>query len=269
MTPLSRDWNESTPPGTAPANTLDTIIQHFKTDVRERVSVVIPGWANNGEDPKRVMLPGGLIAARPAGLYTGEVYFASDTQTLSLWNGTEWVDIAFSTITRPILTGTISARPAADGSGRAYFATDTEQFFVEANDTWFLISGGSGSVGATTGISTTNYTLSVSATFPDGGGPFTESIPLNVGNLPVGRTILNVNVTFGINGDSSPGGRVAVGVGSSITESSDDTTLTLTSFSRIPTIPISESLLQARVFGSSIAGGAKTLTVVFSVTHVG
>lgn len=266
MPPYSRDWNESTPPGTAPANTLDTIIQHFKTDVRERVSVVIPGWADNDEDPKRVMLPGGLIADRPVGLYTGEVYFASDTQTLSLWNGTEWVDIAFSTITRPILTGTISARPAADGSGRAYFATDTEQFFVEANDTWFLISGGSGSG---SGISITSYTLSFSSAFPDGAGPYTESLPLNVGNLPVDRTILNVNVTFGIDGDSAPGGRVAAGVGSSITESSDNTTLTLSSFSRIPTIPVSESLLQARVFLSSLTATAKDLTVVFSVAHVG
>ena len=37
-------------------------------------------------------LPAGLAAGRPAaGKRKGEVYFAHDTLTLSVWNGTAWV----------------------------------------------------------------------------------------------------------------------------------------------------------------------------------
>jgi len=36
---MTRTWSESTPAGTEAANTLDTIIQNLKTDIRERVAV--------------------------------------------------------------------------------------------------------------------------------------------------------------------------------------------------------------------------------------
>lgn len=43
---FTRTWDETGPLGTAAANTLETIIQQFKTDVRERVSpalTLVPG----------------------------------------------------------------------------------------------------------------------------------------------------------------------------------------------------------------------------------
>lgn len=38
---FTRTWSETAPLGTAAANTLETIIQQFKTDVRERVPAIL------------------------------------------------------------------------------------------------------------------------------------------------------------------------------------------------------------------------------------
>jgi len=52
-------WDESDPPGGQDANTADTEIQQVKVDVRERIATVLPGWADDLEDPK--IFPGWLL----------------------------------------------------------------------------------------------------------------------------------------------------------------------------------------------------------------
>jgi hypothetical protein len=111
----SRDWSESTPPGTAPANTLDTIIQHVKTDVRERIASVIPGWTDDAESPKRVVVYSGILGDRPSGgdAHTGELFFATDTGELYVYDGSGWVLITAGTggggngATGPASVGTV------------------------------------------------------------------------------------------------------------------------------------------------------------------
>lgn len=92
--PYTREWDEASPPGTAPANTLDTIIQHLKTDMRERLSQVVRGWSDDDVDPKGIKFQTGNAASRPsADLEVGFAYFASDISELSIWDGTEWIVI--------------------------------------------------------------------------------------------------------------------------------------------------------------------------------
>lgn len=45
--PFSVPWDETQPPGTAPANTLDTIIQQLKRDIRERMNTLISDWTTD------------------------------------------------------------------------------------------------------------------------------------------------------------------------------------------------------------------------------
>ena len=49
---FTNPWDESDPPGGQDANTADTEIQQVKVDVRERIETVLPGWADDLEDPK-------------------------------------------------------------------------------------------------------------------------------------------------------------------------------------------------------------------------
>lgn len=96
--PYTREWDESSPPGTAPANTLDTIIQNFKTDMRERLAQVIVGWSDEDVDPKAIKLHAGNAASRPStDLEAGQVYFSTDTSVVEVWSGSEWITIEGST----------------------------------------------------------------------------------------------------------------------------------------------------------------------------
>ncbi len=52
-------WDESSPPGSTPADTIDTEIQDDKTAVRERIETLFPGWTDDGEDPK--IIPAWLL----------------------------------------------------------------------------------------------------------------------------------------------------------------------------------------------------------------
>lgn len=91
--PYTREWDESTPPGTAAAADIDTFIQNVKTDLRERIAQVIPGWVDEGEDPKRAIINSGDTASRPASAdsHLGEWYWDTEDDKLYLFDGTDWV----------------------------------------------------------------------------------------------------------------------------------------------------------------------------------
>lgn len=47
----TRTWDNSAPPGTAPANTLDTIIQAFREDTQQRISSILKPATDINTDP--------------------------------------------------------------------------------------------------------------------------------------------------------------------------------------------------------------------------
>lgn len=132
----TRAWNEATPAGTLPADQIDTAIQDDKIAVRERLEQVIPDFGNDLIDPK-VLAAGsarisvGTEAARPANpTLDGEVYFATDTETLSIGSGGAWIDY------KKVLIGDESALPANPEEGQVFFAMDTGKVFLDDAGTW-------------------------------------------------------------------------------------------------------------------------------------
>lgn len=96
----SDTWDEAAPPGTAAANTLDTIIQQLKRAMRERLEDPFPDWADDAVDPKRVVVHSGLLIDRPdvPDSNAGEVYLATDTAQVFVFDGTAWIQISNSAI---------------------------------------------------------------------------------------------------------------------------------------------------------------------------
>lgn len=92
--PYTREWDEASPDGaTTAAADIDTVFQHLKTDLRERLAQVIPGWADEDVDPKRIAVTIGTLANRPATPSNGEIYFATDESLLYIYTGT-WETVA-------------------------------------------------------------------------------------------------------------------------------------------------------------------------------
>lgn len=99
----------------------------------------------------------GLAADRPDGSTGVEVYWATDTQVLSLWNGSSWVSITLPITdwsTQVIYSGLAADRPDGSTDVQYYWATDTTTFSlwdgsswqdivlpISAGDPWVAISG--------------------------------------------------------------------------------------------------------------------------------
>lgn len=62
----TRVWDNAAPPGTAPANTLDTIIQAFREDTQQRISSVLKAGTTINDDPLQLAISsiGGGLADR-------------------------------------------------------------------------------------------------------------------------------------------------------------------------------------------------------------
>lgn len=81
---FDRAWDETFPPDTQLANLLGQDIRNFKTDIRERLSLI-----------------GGTFTNRPANMdaiYGGSgfgiLYFATDTNQIFQWNGSAWITVS-------------------------------------------------------------------------------------------------------------------------------------------------------------------------------
>ena len=86
-------WDASSPDGAiTPAADIDQEIQDLKASLGERLVQVIPEWADDLADPKKIAIVVDVIANRPATPdFQGEMFFATDTQTLYIADATpEW-----------------------------------------------------------------------------------------------------------------------------------------------------------------------------------
>ena len=89
----SKGWDASEPDGAiTPAADIDVEIQDTKVAVGERLVEVIPLWADDLEQPKKLSIIVDVIANRAATPdFAGEMFFATDTQVLYVADATpEW-----------------------------------------------------------------------------------------------------------------------------------------------------------------------------------
>ena len=92
--PYSQTWDASAPDGAiTPAADIDAEFQNLKVALGERLAQIMPEWADDLEDPKKIAIVIGTAAARPATPdFAGEMYFASDIATLYVADSTPaWV----------------------------------------------------------------------------------------------------------------------------------------------------------------------------------
>jgi hypothetical protein len=140
-------WDEAAPPGSLPADQIDTAIQDTKIALRERLEQVIPNFGSDAEDPKKVkaVLVGDVVD-RPAVTTSGIVFVATDEGKVyfSLDGGTwdEWPSEA------AVLRGTEAEKPNP-ATADFFYETDTEILYVNDGDdpaTYVAVSGSSGAV---------------------------------------------------------------------------------------------------------------------------
>jgi hypothetical protein len=158
--PFTHPWNEAAPLGsTTDADTIDTIFQQLKLDLRERLEQVIPNFGNNAVDPKKVKLTIDVAASRPvSGAFAGDVYVSSDTDALAIWDGSAWVDITGGS---GIIVDVAANRPnPPSGPGLMFFATDTSVLSISSGtgpSVWQDVLGGGSGGGPTPSVAVTNY----------------------------------------------------------------------------------------------------------------
>lgn len=83
---FTRNWDESFPPDTQPANLLGQDIRDFKEDIRERVAAI------SGDFTDRPAV-GDMITGWGAYSGNGMLYFATDTGAIYQWDGAAWVEV--------------------------------------------------------------------------------------------------------------------------------------------------------------------------------
>lgn len=83
---FTRDWDETFPPDTQPANLLGQDIRDLKTDIRERIAAISGPIANRPAVGDMITNWGDYGA-------NGFLYFATDTGAVYQWSGSAWVDV--------------------------------------------------------------------------------------------------------------------------------------------------------------------------------
>lgn len=97
----AQGWDASSPDGAlTPAADIDVEFQNLKVAIGERLAEVIPEWADDLEEPKKLAIVYGDLASRPAAPdFPGELYFAIDNATLYIGDATPaWVGIGGLTV---------------------------------------------------------------------------------------------------------------------------------------------------------------------------
>lgn len=100
-------WDESAPPGSVNANTIDTIIQALKIDIRERLEDFFPDWANDGVDPKLPIFgyPRGVVTRAGAQTLTSATSLTVVTWTAEVIDEGGMIDLGSSATEITIPTG--------------------------------------------------------------------------------------------------------------------------------------------------------------------
>jgi hypothetical protein len=212
---FDRAWDETFPPDTQLANLLGQDIRNFKTDIRERLSLISGTLANRPTNLDAVF----------GGASFGMIYFSTDTSQIFQWNGSAWNQINGNIITQP---GQLNVAPNVTGQDdRSISASlgSTNIFTVPASGIYmvsaYMIQTASNSLGSVGGNYVVNYTdnavgassTSISFTFiggigakllfPNGGTTVnaTEPSPLTF-YLQSGSTF-NLAVTLTFNGGAT------------------------------------------------------------------
>jgi len=87
---FDRAWDETFPPDTQLANLLGQDIRNFKTDIRERLSLISGTFVNRPSNMDAIYGGSGF----------GILYFSTDTGQIFQWNGAAWVDVSASLSSR-------------------------------------------------------------------------------------------------------------------------------------------------------------------------
>lgn len=183
----TQGWDASAPDGaTTPAADIDVEIQNLKTALGERLVQVIPEWADDLEDPKKIAIVYGLIADRPGTPdFPGELYFATDTGVLYIADGTPEWKAAGTGIT-----------PPEEGED-----TGSATYFVAANKLGTQACGGGGTTVISGWIVATGY-----GSWYSGGSPTRFTCPAGgTYELFASVAVENVNICrlqFRVNGSS-------------------------------------------------------------------
>jgi len=180
-------WDASTPDGAiTPAADIDEEIQNLKVALGERLVQVMPEWADDLKDPKKLSIVYGDLASRPAAPdFAGEMYFAEDNATLYIGNAAlEWVAIG----------GTIEAPPPG---------TDpiSQTYYVAAN------KGANQAIGGSSTTALSGWVVASSfGTWYSGGQPTRLTCPAGGSyELYASVAVENVNLCrlqFKVNGTS-------------------------------------------------------------------
>lgn len=131
----AQGWDASAPDGAiTPAADIDVEIQNLKVALGERLAEVIPEWADDLEEPKKLSIIVDVIANRAATPdFAGEMFFATDTQVLYVADATpEWKS------TGGIVVEEGEEQPSATFYTCAYLATLNT---IVNNDTWVKVGG--------------------------------------------------------------------------------------------------------------------------------
>lgn len=118
--PYLRVWDETSPPGTILANTIDTEFQHLKTDIRERVAGIfglnLAQFTADPIVPLSLTVPSFLGPVTFAGLVTGSAGFSGNL-TGTILTASQGNITSLGTLTALAVTGTVSlgATPALSG----------------------------------------------------------------------------------------------------------------------------------------------------------
>ena len=128
-------WDPSAPDGAiTPAADIDVEFQNLKTALGERLVQVMPEWADDLADPKKLSIVVGTLAARPgAPDFAGEMYFATDNSTLYIAD------------TTPAWVSTGGVAPPEDGTDPAsathfFWAPKAGDQVIPASSGWTALS---------------------------------------------------------------------------------------------------------------------------------
>ena len=133
----SKAWNESQPLGSAPADTLDTIIQDVKISLRERIEQFAPDFGNDSVDPKKIKVTADTTANMPATPdFDGDIYWSTDDDKLFIGDGGAWTEVS------PAPTITDAVETVTDGISRLLYDDDLApgtKAFIPATDRYFAV----------------------------------------------------------------------------------------------------------------------------------
>lgn len=208
----TNNWDETDPDGSiVAASDIDAEIQQVKTDVRERIEEVIPGWPDDSVEPK-IMGPGtariivDTNANQPASPdFAGQLFY--DTTNDELYVGVDasnWEVLPTGGQTWVVVDTEANMPSSPDFSGQLFYSSDTDRLWVGVGGSWEEFSG-SGATSSGSGFSIysaaspetwTNTTGSLITKF-QGYGQIVDNESAVMFNFPFHAKVFDLFARFG------------------------------------------------------------------------